>query len=140
MLRVLALLVPVFALGSLGCDRAPSGRGGGPGVRSAITAVEACRRLEAAELARGCHATSVEPALTPRATSRALFTLPSGKLGQVLAFDAERDYHKSAKSIGDMASAGQHHFGNPKAKIYVQLNGEATDEEAKAVEDLVSGF
>jgi hypothetical protein len=102
--------------------------------------MDACRRFESAGAATGCHKESVEPALTPGAKDRVLFTLPSGKRGQVFSFDDKKDYEKSAKSIEDLSSAGKHRWGNTSSKVYVQLNKDATDDEARKVKDVLDSF
>jgi hypothetical protein len=137
-MRTTALLCCAL-LALVNCDKnGSSSTGGGP--KPVKTAMDACHRLVEAGAASNCKEESVEPALTPGAKSRALFTLPSGKPGQVFAFDDRDDYDKSAKIIGDTSAAGPHHFGNSKAMIYVQLNKEATEADAQKVRSIVDGF
>lgn len=138
----LASLVVVFsALALVHCDNrsgSPSATGGGPApVRNAM---DACNRFVAAGAASGCHEETVEPALTPGAKQRVLFQLPSGKKGQVMSFDDRDAYDKSAKNIEEMSSAGKHRWGAKNAKIYVQLNKDATEDEAAKVKSVLDGF
>jgi hypothetical protein len=138
MLRFIALAFTVSAF-SLACDQPKvDPRGGGPA--PVKTAMDACHRFESAGFASKCKQESVEPALTPGAKQRVLFVLPSGKPGQVFSFDDKGDYEKSAKSIEDLSSAGKHRWGNNKARIYVQLNKDATDDEAEKIKSVLDGF
>jgi hypothetical protein len=135
------ILFAVAALAFAACDQRSSqsdARGGGPA--PVKNAMDACRRFESAGAATGCHTESVEPALTPGARDRVLFTLPSGKRGQVFTFDDKKDYEKSAGIIEDMSSAGKHRWGNESSKVYVQLNKDATDDEARKVKDVLDSF
>lgn len=135
------VLFSVAALALAACNNpgsSTSGQGGGPA--PVKNAMDACRRFEAAGAATGCHTESVEPALTPGARQRVLFTLPSGKRGQVFSFDDKGDYEKSAKNIEDMSSAGKHRWGSKSSKIYVQLNKDATDDESRKVKDTLDSF
>lgn len=136
MLRSMAL---VLAVSAVACDQPKvDPRGGGPA--PVKTAIDACRRFESAGFASKCREESVEPALTPGARQRVLFDLPSGKRGQVFSFDDKGDYEKSAKSIEELSSSGKHRWGNAKARIYVQLNKDATDDEAEKVRSVLEGF
>jgi hypothetical protein len=143
MKRYATLTIMLAALAMTHCDRGSSttssgGTGGGP--TTVKTAMDACRRFEAAGAAKNCREESVEPALTPGAKQRVLFDLPSGKPGQVFSFGDKDDYEKSAKSIEDLSSAGRHRWGNAKSKIYVQLNKNADDAEAQKIHDALDGF
>lgn len=102
--------------------------------------MDACRRFESAGAASNCHEESVEPALTPGARQRVVFNLPSGKRGQVFIFDDKDKYEKSADTIEDMSAAGKHRWGNKASKVYVQLNKDATDDEARKVKELLDSF
>ncbi|MGZ3422639.1 MAG: hypothetical protein ACXWUG_09130 [Polyangiales bacterium] len=138
MVRTSALAFAVAAF-ALACDQPKvDPRGGGPApVKSAM---DACRRFEVAGFASQCKEEPVEPALTPGAKQRAIFLLPSGKRGQVLSFDDKSAYDKSAQSIEALPSAGRHRWGNPKARIYVQLNQDATEDEAERVKSVLDGL
>ncbi len=134
------LLVAFGTLALIACSKegGSTGTGGGPApVRSAM---DACRRFESAGAASGCNEESVEPALTPGAKQRVVFKLPSGKRGQVFSFDDKDDYEKSAKSIEKLDAAGPHVWGNSKSKIYVQLNKEATSDEAQKLHSVLDSF
>ena len=135
-----ALLFAAAALALVACNTEshPTGQGGGPA--PVKTAMDACHRFESAGAAKGCHEESVEPALTPGAHQRVLFTLPSGKRGQVFSFDDKGDYQKSADTIENMSSAGKHRWGNKTSKIYVQLNKDAADDEASKIKDVLDSF
>lgn len=137
-----SILISAATLALVACDKdnaaTSSNKGGGPApVKSAM---DACRRFESAGVASNCREESVEPALTPGARQRVVFNLPSGKKGQVFIFDDKDDYEKSAKTIDDMSAGGKHHWGNKSSKVYVQLNKDATDDEAKKVRDTLDTF
>ena len=134
------ILISAAALALIACDKGSTSsdsKGGGPG--PVKTAMDACKRFESAGAA-GCHEESVEPALTPGARQRVVFNLPSGKRGQVFVFNDKDDYEKSAKIIEDMSAAGKHRWGNKSSKVYVQLNKDATDDEAKKIKDSLDSF
>ncbi len=133
------ILISTALLALAACkDAPPGGSGGGP--MPVKSAMDACRRFESSGAANGCHEESVEPALTPGARQRVVFNLPSGKRGQVFIFDDKDSYAKSAETIEDMSAAGKHRWGNKASKVYVQLNKDATDDEAKKVKDLLDSF
>jgi hypothetical protein len=135
------ILISAATLALVACDKpnnTSSGKGGGPS--PVKTAMDACRRFESTGAASGCHEESVEPALTPGARQRVVFNLPSGKRGQVFIFDDKDDYEKSADKIEDMSAAGKHRWGNKNSRVYVQLNKDATDDEAKKIKDVLDSF
>lgn len=134
------ILISAATLALIACNKdspSSSGKGGGP--MPVKSAMDACRRFEAVG-ASSCHEESVEPALTPGARQRVVFTLPSGKRGQVFIFNDEGDYEKTADIIEDMSAAGKHRWGNKASKVYVQLNKDATDDEAKKIKDALDSF
>jgi hypothetical protein len=135
------ILISTATLALLACNKdsgTTTSKGGGPSpVKSAM---DACRRFESIGAASGCHEESVEPALTPGARQRVVFNLPSGKRGQVFIFDDKDDFEKSADKIEDMSAAGKHRWGNKASKVYVQLNKDATDDEAKKIKDSLDSF
>lgn len=135
-MKRLLILFPMAALALINCRE--GGRGGGP--MAVNNAMDACRRFESAGAASGCHEESVEPALTPGARQRVVFTLPSGKRGQVFIFDDSDSYKKSADNIEDMSASGKHRWGNKDNKVYVQLNKDATDDEAAKVKEILDSF
>lgn len=136
------ILISAAALALIACDKGQTSstegsKGGGPG--PVKTAMDACKRFESSG-ATGCHEESVEPALTPGARQRVVFNLPSGKRGQVFIFDDKDDFEKTGKIIEDMSAAGKHRWGNKSSKVYVQLNKDATDDEAKKIKDALDAF
>lgn len=84
---------------------------------------------------------SVPSAMNARAKEEYVFDLvaPKGKTGHVLAFEKADDYDATVKAYEAMAMlAGSHRYGSEKARIFVQLNSEAsldTGKKAKAVVD-----
>jgi hypothetical protein len=133
------VIIAASTLVLIACGRRQSGGmgGGPPQVRSAM---EACGRFEAAHAVSGCREESVQPALTPGAKQRVVFTLPSGKKGQVFSFTDKNAYDKSAKNIEGLEAAGQQRWGNRDRGIYVQLNKDVSDDEARKVKDVLDMF
>jgi hypothetical protein len=136
----LCLLLASATLALVHCDRPSGGGGQGGGPPQVKTAMDACERFVTSGAASGCESTTVEPALTPGARERVVFRLPSGHRGQVFDFEDNDSYAKSAKSIEDISAAGRHRWGNERAKIYVQLNKDATDAEAAKIKSILDGF
>lgn len=136
--RFVIIAASTLALIACGKKESTESRGGGPTpVRSAM---EACRRFESIGAASNCREESIEPALTPGAQQRVVFTLPSGKKGQVLSFNDKGDYEKSAENFEELSGAGKHRWGSKSSGIYVQLNKEADDDEARMIKDAVDAF
>lgn len=138
-----AIVISSACLALIACDKGGSSnsnenKGGGP--MPVKTAMDACRRFESSGAASACREESVEPALTPGARQRVVFNLPSGKRGQVFMFDDKEAFEKAQKNIEDMATSGKHRWGNKSSKVYVQLNKDATDDEAKKVKETLDSF
>ena len=128
MIRDLAALLLISAA-VLGCTKTP-------------TAQEACGQLEAAGVAKGCHEVKPE-ALSARSSARVDFDLVHvpGKGGAVMFFAKEDDFEATVKMYEAAAMfAGPHRYGNPKARIFVQMNTDASLEEGKQVKALIEGL
>lgn len=112
----------------------------GLGCSKAVTAADACKKLEAAGVAANCHEEKPEM-FAARAKQKYAFDLPSvpGKTGQVLSFADSDAYSATAKAFESAAMlAGPHRYGSEKALIFVQMNTGAsldTGKKAKAVVD-----
>lgn len=122
-----SLLVPFLVLAS--CTRQPSPR-------------EACAKLEASGIARGCHETKPE-GLGARAREVWTFDLPSvpGKGGNVFGFEKSDDYDATVKGFeGAAILAGPHRYGNPGARIFVQMNSGASLEIGKQTRAIIEGL
>ena len=123
----MTMLVMFLAASTAGCATPP-------------TASEVCKKLESAGVAKGCKQT-VPSAMNARAKEEYVFDLiaPKGKTGHVLGFEKTDDYDATVKAYEAMAIlAGSHRYGSAKARIFVQLNSEAsldTGKKAKAVVD-----
>lgn len=125
MIRNLAVLL-IISAAALGCAKAP-------------TAQDACSKLEAAGVAKGCREVKAE-VINARAKTKYDFDLVHvpGKKGAVLDFAKDEDYEATVKAYEAAAMfAGPHRYGNPKALIFVQMNTDATLEEGKQVKALI---
>lgn len=123
----ITMLLMFVTVATVGCEAKP-------------TAAEVCAKLAGAGVAAGCKQ-KVPAAMNARAKEEYVFDLvaPKGKTGHVLAFEKADDYDATVKAYEGMAMlAGSHRYGSAKARIFVQLNSEAsldTGKKAKAVVD-----
>ncbi|XXY23346.1 hypothetical protein WME88_27420 [Sorangium sp. So ce216] len=126
---VRAALLTLVVLATSACSKPP-------------TAAEACAKLEAGGIAKNC--AEVKPrALTARASQNFNFDLVEvpGKTGQVMSFAAEDDYNATVEGFKTMAIlAGPHRYGNPKARIFVQMNEGASLEAGKRAQSIVESL
>jgi hypothetical protein len=104
------------------------------------TAADVCKKLETDGVARGCK--QDKPAMiSARAKEKYAFDLVSvpGKTGQVLSFERGDDFAATEKAMREAGMlAGPHRYGNAKARIFVQLNSDASLEvgnKTKAIVD-----
>lgn len=112
------------------------------GCASQPTAAEVCKKLESAGVAKGCKQ-NVPSAMNARAKEEYVFDLvaPKGKTGHVLSFEKADDYDATVKAYEAMAMlAGSHRYGSSKARIFVQLNSEASLDTGKKAKAIVDGF
>lgn len=124
-MKALALLGIVI----VGCSAKPS-------------AVEVCGKLEAAGVARGCRA-DAPGGIGAAARDRAVFDLPSpaGATGQVLTFGKASDYTATVQAFDAAAVlAGRHRYGSESARVFVQMNAEASEELGAKARAVVSGL
>ena len=110
------------------------------GCSKPVTAIGVCGKLVEAKLATDCKTTPAA-GLGLAATEHAEFNLPSvlGKTGQVMLFDRDAFYTSTVDAYGKaVAIAGPRQYGNPKARVFVQINSGASSEvgaKTKAVVD-----
>lgn len=108
------------------------------------TAMEACKKLEIAGVASGCHESKPE-GLGSAAVERAEFSLPTvpDKGGSVYRFDKEDTYTSTVTAFEKVAMlAGPHRYGSAKTLLFLQMNEGASLEvgkRAKAVMDALPG-
>lgn len=101
----------VFVLVVAGCAKKP-------------TAMEACKKIEAAGVAANCRA-STPGGLGGAAVAKAEFDLPSvpGKTGQVLQLADDDAFVKTEQGFaGAAVLSGPHRYGNKAKGIFVQAN------------------
>jgi hypothetical protein len=104
------------------------------------TAADVCKKLETDGIAKGCKQDKPQ-AISGRAKEKYAFDLPSvaGKTGQVLSFERDDDFQATEKAFREVGMlAGTHRYGNAKARIFVQLNSDASLEvgtKTKAIVD-----
>lgn len=106
------------------------------------TAQEVCGTLESAGVAKGCHEVKAE-VINARARTKYDFDLAHvpGQKGAVLDFEKAEDYEATVKMYEAAAFfAGPHRYGNPKARVFVQMNTNASIEEGKQVKALIEGL
>jgi hypothetical protein len=124
-MRHLPLFTLVLALFTAGCKP---------------TAASVCTKLEEAGVAAGC-IPKTPGGIGAGAKEATDFQLPSvpGKGGSTYSFDNDAQYEATVKNFESFAGlAGPHRYGNPKARIFVQLTKDtptAVGVKAKAVVD-----
>lgn len=110
--------------------------------RSSASALDVCRKLETAGIAKNCKE-SKPGGLGAAASDQAVFDLVNtpDKTGQVLRFETASAYDQVVKQYEEMALiAGPHRYGSPSARIFVQMNEEASLEDGKKAKAVVSAL
>ncbi len=119
----------ILALALAGCSKSTS-------------AMDACHKLEAAGVAKGCHEDK-PGGLASAATEAVSFDLVSvpGKTGGVYRFDRDDFYENTVSSCGAAAIfAGPHCYGSKKARIFLQMNKDASLDVGKTTKAIVEGL
>lgn len=78
-----------------------------------------------------------------RAKTRLDFDLANlpGQKGAVFDFETSEDFDATIKMYENLAAlAGVHRYGNPKARIFVQLNMNASADDGRKVRTVVDGL
>lgn len=107
-----------------------------------VSALDACHKLEAAGVAKGCKE-SKPGGLGAAASEQAVFDLVNvpEKTGQVLMFETQSGYDQVVKQYEEAAMlAGPHRYGSSKARIFVQMNEGASLEDGKKAKAIVEGL
>lgn len=106
------------------------------------TAADVCKKLESDGIAKACKPD--KPAMiSGRAKEKYAFDLASvpGKTGQVLSFDRDDDFTATETAFREAGMlAGPHRYGNAKARIFVQLNDQASPEVGQKTKAVVNGL
>jgi hypothetical protein len=103
-----------------------------------LSAATVCNQLAVEGVAKDCKADK-PVGLGAAAIDRVTFTLPHGKMGQVLRFKKASDLEATAKAFDAAAIlAGPYRYTSKSALIYVQLNSE-TDASVAAIAERVIG-
>jgi len=64
-----------------------------------------------------------------------------GKKGQVLAFDHAEHFDRTFAAFAEMAAlAGPHRYGNRTARVFVQMNAQASPEAGSSVLKVLQGL
>lgn len=106
-------------------------------------ALDVCKKLETASVARNCKLNSERGGLVATAKEKAVFDLvaPADKTGQVLTFGSEGDLDATVKAFQAAAVlAGRHRYASTSALVFVQLNSDATEAEGSAAKGVVDGL
>ncbi len=107
-----------------------------------VTAEAACKKIEAAGIAKGCKEVKPE-GLNARAASKwdgELVAVP-GKMVGAMSFTDDEGFQATTKAFeGAAMLAGPHRYGNAKARIFVQANSGLSLEEGKKLKALVEGL
>ncbi len=101
---------------------------------SPLSAMDACKKLEAAGVAAQCKADK-PTGLGIHASEAVAFELPAlpNHGGAIFRFDSADDYDKTVKMFAAASLAGPHRYGNRDRLIFTQFNSEASaDVGAKA--------
>lgn len=109
---------------------------------SEISAMDVCRKLEAAKVASGCREDK-PVGMGAAAVDKAAFDLPSvqGKGGQVLRFDTADAYKQTRDAFEKTAIlAGPHRYGSESKRILVQFNDGASLDVGKQAKAIVEGL
>ena len=104
------------------------------------TSMEVCKKLEAAGQASNC-VQGTPGGLGAGAREKVDFDLPSvpGHKGQIMAFDRDDMYEQTVKSyLQTVLLAGKHQYGNPKKRIFAQLNKGLSNENGDKVRDIIN--
>lgn len=112
------------------------------GCKSKPSAMDVCKRLASDGVAANCE-TAPPKGIGIGAREKATFDLKSvkGKTGQVLAFDDDANFEKTVQAFeAEKKLAGPHRYGSSTARIFVQLNAEATDDDGKKSKAIVDSL
>jgi hypothetical protein len=109
------------------------------GCKRDVSAMGVCKQLEAEKLASACVA-GTPGGLGSAAREKVDFDLPSvpGQKGQVMLFEKDEYYRNTTEAYAKMSTlVGRHQYGNPKARVFVQLNSKASNETGDATRAVV---
>jgi hypothetical protein len=116
-------------LAGLGCSKGPS-------------AMDVCKQIEASGVGSGCKA-DTPAGLGSGAKEAVVFGLThvSGKTGQVLKFGDDDTFTRTYDAFDAAAMlAGPHRYGSKAARVFVQMNDQASAEDGAKVRGIVSAL